>query len=55
MRASENKPAVEEAPEDAAAGNVVAPVGSPVDVVSTTTVSVSNNLDRSSAAPLTSG
>jgi hypothetical protein len=43
MRASENKPAVENAPEDAAAVNVVAPAGSPVDVVSTTTVSVSNN------------
>jgi len=43
MRASENKPAVEEAPDDAAGVSVVAPAGSPVDVVSTTTVSVSNN------------
>ncbi|MDB4920321.1 hypothetical protein [Mucilaginibacter sp.] len=43
MRASENKPVAEDAPENAAAGNVVAPVSIPVDVVSTTTVSVSNN------------
>lgn len=44
MRASENKPAVDNAPEETAVVNVVAPAaGSPVDVVSTTTVSVSNN------------
>jgi hypothetical protein len=42
MRASENKPVAEDAPDNAVAGNVVAPVSSPVDVVSSA-AAVSNN------------